>query len=340
MRMFAPILLLVVLPGNVAVLAGAAKDELKTGELIDRMIARTSAVFSGRMEYTFKMPYNPAPEPVKYSFSANSWALRFSTGRAEINDEGTFVEYVPGTGITNKGEPRNTARITLAEKKKRHHPFPPYFAGTFWYDQTVDYIKAHVSKARNAGGIQVDGIKCLLLQWDLGPEEVYNAFGSLSEPLKKGGRLNLYVAPSLGYALPKIEYVTTDGKVEEEFQARDFLEEFPGVFIPRAFQLEVKSTGFYVKYRMTKIEKINQDIPHSDFSVTLPSETTVGDTRFKKTATVLTVGEPTASADLSESLRNEAQRSGSVWPKRIVICLAVVIGAIFYYVLRKKRVAS
>jgi hypothetical protein len=135
------------------------------------------------------------------------------------------------------------------------------------------------------------------------------------------GRLRVCVAPSLGYALPTIEYVTLDGRVVQQFTASNF-EEFDGqVFFPR--QAGCKTTlddGEEISdFQIHKIASLNQTLPADTFSTAIPRGTRVRDSRPGVPMSVFYVNAQDQVDDLNRSL--DPKHSPPRWSRRTLLLL-------------------
>src|SRR5687767_3711553 len=74
-----------------------ADDDVET--MVAGALARSEAVFSGRMEYEMTTGFSNTNTTIgryttKLSFSGESWAVRWVSGSASVSHRGKFVEYV------------------------------------------------------------------------------------------------------------------------------------------------------------------------------------------------------------------------------------------------------
>ncbi len=94
--------------------------------------------------------------------------------------------------------------------------------------------------------------------------------------------MRLYVAPQLGFVLPRMEFVTASHQVAQTYNAKSFDEVAPGIYFPAHLSTETHATGGTSRYRgefAVRCELINQPIPAEDFIVPLPTGTRVQDAR-------------------------------------------------------------
>ncbi len=263
-----------------------------TESIVKGTIARGEAVFSGRIEYHLKCGFANRQRTVRdddyrLSFSGTSWALRFSNGAAHISHRGKFIAFEKAP--QSDGRVDHSATIETERRIDKTRPIPPYYAGTVWFESTKKFIRSNAASARTVGKGDVDGVPVEIIEWLVGKEQAVSRtaspFYSLDAELVKGGILLLYVAPQLGYALPRIEHVRLDGSVQARFDSRGFKEVTPGIFFPRECSLQYFGPGgggAYERVTLKRVEKINEPIPEEDFLVEVPVGTTVGDARDVK----------------------------------------------------------
>ena len=266
----------------------AQSNESGPKAIVDRLLDRAGVVHSGRFEYrvTDTLGVTPANKPheqhLEFVVSGPSWRLDDLDYHVErINHRGKHLE------VHRTPQPDGSIRTSLeihdTQAVPETPPCPPYFAGTFWYTTTINYIAAHKSDARLAGDKTVDGIATKVVEWDVSEHNKFLAFNSITQPLMKGGVLRLFVAPQFGYALPCVEYVDGEGFVANRFDATDFQEVTKGLFMPKCFSCQVfekdGTLGWCERYKILRTENINAFIPGVAFSTNLPAGTIVADRR-------------------------------------------------------------
>ena len=154
------------------------------------------------------------------------------------------------------------------------------YAGTlWWYASTRQFVRDQASKARSLGAETVNGIETRGLEWNVARSDTFLAFGAINEMLQDGGKLRLYVARQLGYALPRIEHVDKFGTVQDKFDFSDFKQVAPGIFFPAVCRLG--GGTFNRTYQIKKIERINGAFSNSDFVLPIPADTAINDHRPK-----------------------------------------------------------
>jgi hypothetical protein len=259
--------------------SSTAPTEAMDGEgaqvMIEGLLARSTAVTSGCIEYHVKVDIagqTTNDNDERYSFSGESWAMRDPlSNHAVVNHEGRLLSYFE--------TPRRSLTIEYPESPFHHEPYPPVYAGTLWYASTRRFVHDQASKARSLEAETINGIETRVLEWNVARSDKYLVFGAINELLQDGGRLRLYVARQLGYALPRIEHVDRFGTVQGRFDFSDFNEIAPGIFFPVVCRLDGDS--FRRTYQLKKIERINGTFSPSDFVLAIPANAAIEDRRPK-----------------------------------------------------------
>ena len=263
-----------------------ARAEVKDGEdtkekLIESLLARSTAITSGRIEYHVKVDIAGRTErdtDYRFSFSGESWASRNSQwNQAIFNHDGRLLTYTETLQPDRRVS--KTLTIGFSESPFQNPPYPPVRAGTLWNASTRRFVREQASRARLLGAETVNGVGTRVLEWDVDPKDKYLAFHAINELLGGGGKLRLYVARQFEYALPRIEHVDKFGTVQDRFDFSDFIEVAPKIYVPTLCRLGV---GDYTQnYHLTKIDSINEAIPSKDFVFSIPAGTAVQDIRPK-----------------------------------------------------------
>jgi hypothetical protein len=331
------------------VIAGESATEpaSQTEELVKKVLARSNALFSGRFSYHFTNGFADkhsiiSDYDMKFSFMSSSWILRFSNGAVHVSHAGKFVEYYSGQ---QDGATKYVAHVGLAKELDSDHAlYAPNLLGTIWYDCTKKYISSHAGAARRPKDVVIDGVQTELLEWDVPASDVYSAFSSINELARSGGKLRLYAAPQLGFALPLIEYIGSDGRVMTQFKSANFKEVAPGVFYPTDCTSQVftaSGPSYYNKYHVLAVDSVNEQIPDKEFTLELTEGTQVSDSRNGKQAIFFQVGknEPIPIPDLQNVLiPSEAPTAGfSRWLLGIGIGTVVGALAVAVYLICKRR---
>jgi hypothetical protein len=286
-------------------------------------------------------------QQMQASLLGASWATRFlEMGETHVSHQGKSLRFKrnPQPDGTVFAAAQVDHYLAITEEK----PGPPYFAGSIWYKTTTEYIAKNAQTCRLGGKAVVNGANATVLEWDVPKDSIGMAFGPITDRMSGGGVLRLYVAPQYGYALPKIEYVASDGGLGKVFDSEGFEAAQPGVFLPKSCKSQAYGKDgraeFYVRYTISRFELINDSVPQDDFIVSLPKGTFVNDARARDGRAFFTVGEvATVPEGISDIVRIDSSHTfAQRW--RIVFILAnVFIVLLFIGILlvrRRKRIAS
>lgn len=329
-----------------------------TQQLIDGLLARSEAIFSGRFVYRVEAGIEGKPpggvSEQRVSFSGTSWICRNlrDEGSAGLSHKGQGVEYVRTR--QPDGSISNFVRLIQPRHINFKSPSPPVFAGTFWNEygaepSTKEFVRSRRGQAVRRPDREVNGIRAAVLEWAVATEqEVYQAFAEFGDVTRNGGLLRLYVAPQLGYVLPRIEHVGVSGIVGMTYDSFDFVEAAPGIFLPQKSQRrnfngpDGKAGTFLIDYRLRDISQINGKIPDSDFVLEIPDGTTVADARSGKYSVPYKVEKerPFPVPDVEGVLTQERPPFwGRNWQTAVIVgaVVGMVLAAVAFWLLRRSR---
>ncbi|MFO0843892.1 MAG: hypothetical protein U0797_16095 [Gemmataceae bacterium] len=285
--------------------------------MIEGTIARSEALFSGRLQYRVKsgFPDGKAKQvrECAVTFSGSSWRLDWSVPITELSVElsksAKNVQIEPGqlkgrletTHLSRHGksveyratpqlsdEMRHTARIAGEQPINRALGSPPIFAGSFWFECMKSFVQANRQKANRKPSTTLNGVVVEVLEWQVVPEDSFKAFHSTNGLTNQGGMLRVYAAPQLGCVLPRIECVGKDGVVATLFEGSGFKEFAKGIVLPTRLSMQYYDTdgpGFRIDYEITEATSLNDQIPDRAFVAELPIGTHVYDARSGTSST-------------------------------------------------------
>ncbi len=168
----------------------------------------------------------------RFSFRNEDWILLdLQVNQTKVNYDGRLLTY--SETPQPDGRVHRSVEIDFSASPFGNSLHPPVRAGTLWNSSTRRFVRDHASKARLLGAENINGIDAVILEWDADPDDKYLAFGAISDMLKEGGKLRIYVARQLGHALPRIEHVDRFGTVQDRFDYSGFREVARGGLSPR-----------------------------------------------------------------------------------------------------------
>jgi hypothetical protein len=327
------------------------------------VVARARAIVSGRLTFVYKstsfngervLTTDVLPEHIA-SFSDSSWADRDADRSARqisyVDHNGYLLEYTvspqPSGNINYSVNMRPPRGISAGREAQVN--LPPIFAGSFWKPAQLEYVKDHAEKCRFVGKETVNGIATEKYELSVPAEDRGKAFVYFFPALKSGGVMRFFAAPQLGYVLPRIELVTLNGEVAQSDDARDFIEDSPGIFFPRHIELKNHAAGGAV-FRPheecdIRPELINQPVTEEDYIVQLPVGTNVTDARDPQHIVAFRITEPAPSSALIELSAAGGKPPGFFSRWRNAIILGVLLGmlaaiALFFVARRRWREAA
>ena len=325
-------------------------------------IARMEAVFSGRITCHHLVGSKSNLDALYYdlTFSGNSWKKAYTQDISEVRNSSPLqkgmleIVTVSHKGRTieyqlcpqQDGRDSKIADVKTGEIEMLGNQLPifPQYAGTFWFARTLKYVKEHQAEAKYVRVDKVDGIDVVVYDWPVSKADKYSAFQSISHLLEEGGTLRAYIAPSLGYMLPKLEHLTTNGKVAKILSASEF-EEYNTLYIPKKARIQLYSNAgpeFMVDYRLSNISDINEPIPESEFILTLPTGTQVADATSGTYSEFFLVSDDPNSIpdDLLNSIQTPKKSFIERWGWQGAVGLGILLGLVILgglYMVRRLR---
>ena len=310
-------------------------------ELVAGMVSRSTAIASGRIAYTFKSEsfvgeraLTPVsiPETVT-SFSDSSWAERTKSSHlVQINHDGYFLEFVRTPQHDGSVRPGAILYPQRSLESRKQLNAPPLFAGSFWDREQLHYIEKHAGDFQIAGSSTVNAIPVTLLELAVAAESYRDAFHILLPALKSGGIIRLYVAPQLGFVLPRVEFLTPSRQVAQSYDSIDFSEVAPGIHVPQRLWTQTHAAGGAARYRgefTVRCELINQSVPEEDFVVELPLGTRVQDAREPGDVIKFELTEPSSSSklpSLTSASESAPIRFMDRWRNAVIV--GIVVGTV------------
>jgi hypothetical protein len=332
---------------------GAVNDAHNPETVVQGLLSRADAVFSARLTWKEQtgtgIPPNLSSDvELKGSFSGSSWAFRCpSTGGSATNHNGKWVGWTkgdPGTGAA-------ADYLVIKRPQPIDETFPPAvpsFGGSFWFQSTKEYVSAHRGNAVLKGASEVNGIPVVVLEWSVPKDAAFKAFHAVGEQTRNGGILRLFVAPQLGYVLPRVEFAGVGGGVDNRFEASDFVEANPGIFFPKKFSCQIYNQGkpgVNVSYVVTHLEKVNDVIPEEDFILHVPHGAQVSDQRSPVGSEFYRVGEnrEPLPKDLGDLIVTPSSPKGRWARSSTAIVIGILVGLLLvglYYRARRRALRN
>jgi hypothetical protein len=278
----------------VILLMGELSHAAEVDDLLSGLLARDQAWTSGRVKWTFndslrlKQGVGTRIElkPRFLSFQGEDWAVggaRYRDGGG-INDWGHPVNasYDGWSAVWPKTFPHPTSI-------QSQNPIPPTWAGGIFDRDAALWIRHNVDRFTLIGEEIVNEIPTKILEAHLTSSDEIKLFIKKGHPTLLGekGRVRLYIAPTLGHALPRLDGFGS-GPVIQRIDQTEFKEAVPGLYIPRMIDiayvgwLNLKDpnldvtgpTATHTWLELLEVELVNQPIPKSDFEIPLSTTAT------------------------------------------------------------------
>ena len=262
-------------------------------QLASRAAARTLAVVSGKVEYRRTsgnkgMPWSKWTVHHLETKSHTSYRLqRPGSSNTRINHHAMHMIYVE-TPQPN-GEVHSSLSVGWPVSIEKQVDVRPYGHGVFgagaiWPLKTRQYVEKHATEARLVGTEVVDRVQTRVVELRVPKEDVGPAFRTLYRAMRKeGGIIRLYVAPQMGFVVPKMQFVAPDGTVLCRFEASGFQQKSPGLWFPKkASRVGVsEKNAHYIVFEIIKAESLNEPIDPKVFAITIPAGTRIEDGRVE-----------------------------------------------------------
>lgn len=288
--------------------------DLRVPDLVDGMLARAEAIYSGHFTAIRSTGFRAHPKsrasrgPYTFSLSGDDWARRTTW------DAGSLV-------VNRNHQTMRLWRNPPDSEGTRHHGAlfgpptaprlaegntSPFYAGTFWSDDMLGFVRRHRGDARHTGRREVAGAITDVLEWEISADQRHEVMKS-SNPLivGRGGILRVYIAEHLGYALPLIERVNPENITACAFESSDFREVADGIWFPftSCKQWFDPSPAFYEEYVFTAVTDVNREIDNGHFAFAVPAGTTVVDERDPAEPTTVVIGREAGALDIEKAVR-------------------------------------
>jgi beta-lactamase regulating signal transducer with metallopeptidase domain len=255
-------------------------------KLVDGLFTRATAIKSGRFSIKRQQIENGKvvlETPAECVVSGDSWRERPrpAGNDVRVNHGGRLLTLreMPATARSSNVPPRPSYELTIGWPQSIVNGAAtdaPVYAGTIWYPATLPYLKEHTAAARLVRAETVNGIETQVVEWPVRPGEVNAAFWRHNDLLSGGGIYRVYLAPQLGYTVPRIEFVDRFATPQFVFDFSEFKELAAGLWFPMKIRLqEHQEKGIVV----LEVAGVNVPIDEREFAMRIPRGTHVQDLR-------------------------------------------------------------
>lgn len=324
-----------------SILTAADADSLVTG-----VLARAQAIHSGRLVYRLSTQvHGPRPRQAalpfvkEFTFAGDLWTEHARDSSLVLVTRKEFTLRFEKTRQSD-GRIRDVAVVTAPTsfREKNERDRRPYFAGTFWHQKQLEYVRRNRDRVRlvpNTGRAEANVEVCEL---DVPAADTASAFAFRTPRLREGGRIRFHVDTSRGFALPLVEIVATDGAVEITYESRDFVRFTDQIYFPRSSTMKLQAPSGHTETWSYSIapERINEEFPKSAFDFELPAHTQIQDTRGNKEAERFELETPTRANTLfgTETSSPDLETPRSRW---LIVAVTIVIASALFLAIWRSR---
>jgi hypothetical protein len=196
---------------------------------------------------------------------------------------------------------------------------PPTWAGAIWSPRARNWIAEHIDDFIFVGDEVVDGIPTKVVKAPLSNKYSHDTaeiFEVHHEGTSKGAELRLYIAPSLGYALPRADGLTEGGgEVVQRVEQTDFRQYTDTIYLPSKTEKKMVGKSYSPTnkggievirelYTLSDIQMVNEAIPESDFIIPVPAGVEVVDLRDRQHPVLFKTTEAGVSTDVEKKATN------------------------------------
>jgi hypothetical protein len=264
---------------------GAAPSESRDArELISAVLARRTRIVSARYEYVLRTGIRDGERGNDYYcqlwIEGESWRLECAPkGLPHIMGSTGKHSFSMRQYTGSDGKLMTYAGIDEPKSLNGHrYPFHPTIAGTIWFDQTASYVEATAASATLESATEVDGFRCEVVVVRVPDGDAETAFWAFDDDLANGGEIRMYIAPELGFVLPRMEFLGASGVVRKRFEASDFVEASAGLFVPsfaRMQRLTGNVPGMYNEFVGLTATNVNEPVDPKHFRLLVPEGASV-----------------------------------------------------------------
>ncbi len=314
-----------------------ANPEISTDQLIDSIISRSTALYSGLIEWEYIPRGNGEPgvagpigaKHFVMGIRGDDWALRYPGGENfEICRQGVKFSYAAIDDPKRKAIHRTMAieppqnLIDWIGMSCIGHALR---GGALPWEKQVLYIDTHRGEARRLPRESIRDRECEVVEWSVKIMDYDDGLITFPMELAKAeeGRLRLYAAPSLQGALVRVEYRTTEDQVvyqrdHDEFQSVTDQIWFPMHMIDRSL---VDGKWWEDEYRVKRVEHVNQKLPDYVFELKVPLGTRIRDERPGMPRVGFELKDPKQMKSLLAKLGSDGLPKPTVSWRRVLIWL-------------------
>ncbi len=331
--------------------------------LIQGAVGRSSAVTSLKLKYRYrseafrKRGEDPVTERMDLAITVrgNDWIVKYGdSANFRMKRNQASVKYYEvlrryGDDETSQDEGVTTRQSSLhliaAETYQslihEHACHAGPRLGTFWFPEQAAFIEQQQLQVVDKGTEHLGPIETHVLEWDVAALDLDAAMVLIPDEIARSrrGKLRIYIAPKLGYALPRIEYATLEGKVVQQFEASQFVPVNASLFFPREALCRTvyREQADVSRFEISEITDVNQEISDGEFSINVPELTYVRDSRPGVPVSVFQLKSQEQLDQINGVLENAMPAPGTTQLRRVLLWLnALALVIVLGYWVRKR----
>jgi hypothetical protein len=334
-----------------AVLSHPARGDDEIESLIDGLISRATAVHTVKLAYDYSSrvqqggrQLHQQQTQITMAIEGASWIVRHDSStnfRMQRNEISVSYYELPSEKTNEVFRSLHLeAPVSLQDLIAEHACYAAPRLGSVWFPQQVTFIDRHRAQAVLRGRPQIQGIETVELEWPVTATDFDEALIVIPNPIARDrrGRLRICIAPSLGHALPRIQYVTDDGHSAQVFAASTFEQFGQQLFFPRHVECstELDNGQDTSTFEIRQVSNVNQSFAPDEFLLQIPQGTRVRDSRPGVPTSIFYLNEQNQIDDLNRALDPGAHppRPGKrMW--LLVVNSAFLITCLGAYVIKR-----
>jgi len=327
---------------------GQKTGATEVGDCLDGLITRGTGLYSACVDFEYRDSTSgdesqPAgstptsassdakvsPQSLVLSVQGEDWVLRYQG--AENFRMTRQQASVTLTSVLDRmtGEPSRTllveAPVPLREWMAQEESCRVWRLGAIPWERQLEFLERQRSVLERVGTERIGANDCEVLRCPVDRLDFDSGFVVLPLGLaqEKKGWLRIAVAPDLGFALVRMEYLTASGMSLVQWTSDDFRSVGDDTYFPFRSRLVTKlPRGQRVQeYLVREVTHWNAALPDYTFSLQVPFGTRVRDSRPGVPSTVFTLEDQPQLEMLNRVLAPDTPESSSPFWRNLILLL-------------------
>ncbi len=321
---------------------------MEAGDCLDGLITRGTGLYSACVDFEYRdstsgdesqpagsssssgaSDANRSLQSLVLSVQGEDWVLRHQG--AENFRMTRQQASVTLTSVLDRmtGEPSRTllveAPVPLREWMAQEESCRVWRLGAMPWQCQLEFLERQRSVLERVGAERIGGVDCEVLRCPVDRMDFDSGFVVLPLGLaqEKKGWLRIAVAPGLGFALVRMEYLTASGKSLLQWTSDDFRPVGDDTYFPFRSRLVTKlPRGQRVQeYLVREVTHWNAALPDYTFSLQVPFGTRVRDSRPGVPSTVFTLEDQPQLEMLNQVLASDKPEGSSPFWRNLILLL-------------------